>query len=82
MQIRTKRMDEVAERGLAAHWRYKGVKSGEGGLDDWLNSIRSALENNVNSMQMIDEFKMDHRDQGDHDRSKETDLQGLHYFIH
>ena len=59
VQIRTKRMDEVAERGLAAHWRYKGVKSGEGGLDDWLNSIRSALENNVNSMQMIDEFKMD-----------------------
>jgi GTP pyrophosphokinase len=59
VQIRTKRMDEVAERGLAAHWRYKGVKSGEGGLDDWLNSIRSALENNVNSLQVIDEFKMD-----------------------
>ena len=59
VQIRTQRMDEVAERGLAAHWRYKGVKSEEGGLDDWLNSIRSALENNENSLQMIDEFKMD-----------------------
>ena len=51
-------MDEVAERGLAAHWRYKGVKS-ESGLDDWLNSIRAALENSDDTMQIIDEFKMD-----------------------
>ena len=58
VQIRTDRMDEVAERGLAAHWRYKGVKSGEGGMDEWLNSIRSALENN-DARQMMDEFKMD-----------------------
>jgi len=58
VQIRTERMDEVAERGLAAHWRYKGVKS-ESGLDDWLNSIRAALENTDDTMQMIDEFKMD-----------------------
>ena len=58
VQIRTDRMDEVAERGLAAHWRYKGVKSGEGGLDQWLTSIRNALENN-DSRQMMDEFKMD-----------------------
>ena len=36
VQIRTKRMDEIAERGLAAHWRYKGIKS-EGGLDEWMN---------------------------------------------
>ena len=43
VQIRTERMDEVAEKGLAAHWRYKGVK-GESGLDEWLNSIRTALE--------------------------------------
>ena len=59
VQIRTDRMDEVAERGLAAHWRYKGVKSGEGGLDDWLNSIRAALENSEDNLQMLDEFKMD-----------------------
>ena len=57
VQIRTERMDEVAERGLAAHWRYKGVK-GESGLDDWLNSIRTALEN-TDGLQAMDEFKMD-----------------------
>lgn len=57
VQIRTERMDEVAERGLAAHWRYKGIK-GEGGMDEWLTSIRRALENN-DDMQVIDQFKMD-----------------------
>lgn len=57
VQIRTERMDEVAERGLAAHWRYKGVK-GESGLDEWLNSIRTALENK-DDLQVIDQFKMD-----------------------
>ena len=57
VQIRTERMDEVAERGLAAHWRYKGIKS-EGGMDEWLRSIRRALENN-DDMQVIDQFKMD-----------------------
>ena len=57
VQIRTERMDEIAERGLAAHWRYKGVK-GESGLDEWLNSIRTALENK-DDMQVIDQFKMD-----------------------
>lgn len=57
VQIRTERMDEIAERGLAAHWRYKGIK-GESGLDEWLNSIRTALENK-DDMQVIDHFKMD-----------------------
>lgn len=57
VQIRTERMDEIAERGLAAHWRYKGIK-GESGLDEWLNSIRTALENK-DDMQVIDQFKMD-----------------------
>lgn len=57
VQIRTERMDEIAERGLAAHWRYKGIK-GESGLDEWLGNIRSVLENNDN-MQLMDQFKMD-----------------------
>ena len=57
VQIRTERMDEIAERGLAAHWRYKGIK-GESGLDEWLNNIRTALENS-DDMQLMDQFKMD-----------------------
>lgn len=57
VQIRTERMDEMAEKGLAAHWRYKGIKS-ESGLDDWLKNIRAALENNDN-LQLMDQFKMD-----------------------
>ena len=59
VQIRTERMDEIAEKGLAAHWRYKGIK-GETGLDEWLTSVREALENADNdSMKVMDQFKMD-----------------------
>lgn len=57
VQIRTERMDEIAEHGLAAHWRYKGIKS-EGSIDEWLAKIRSALENN-DDLQLMDQFKMD-----------------------
>lgn len=57
VQIRTERMDNVAEHGLAAHWRYKGVKS-EGGIDEWLANIRSALENN-DDLQLMDQFRLD-----------------------
>ncbi|BBA30335.1 GTP pyrophosphokinase [Prevotella melaninogenica] len=57
VQIRTERMDEIAEHGLAAHWRYKGVKA-EGGMDSWLASIRSALEAG-NNLEVMDEFKSD-----------------------
>ena len=57
VQIRTERMDEIAEHGLAAHWRYKGIKS-EGSVDEWLANIRSALENN-DDLQLMDQFKMD-----------------------
>ena len=57
VQIRTERMDEIAERGVAAHWRYKGVK-GETGLDEWLNNIRNILETS-DDMQVMDQFKMD-----------------------
>ena len=58
VQIRTERMDEIAEKGLAAHWRYKGVK-GETGLDEWLNSIRETLESADTDMESIDQFKLD-----------------------
>ena len=57
VQIRTERMDEIAEHGLAAHWRYKGVKS-ESGIDEWLGNIRAALEHN-DDLQLMDQFKLD-----------------------
>ena len=57
VQIRTERMDEIAERGVAAHWRYKGVK-GETGLDEWLTNIRSMLEHS-DGLDAMDQFKMD-----------------------
>ena len=57
VQIRTERMDEIAERGVAAHWRYKGVK-GETGLDEWLTNIRSMLEHSE-GLEAMDQFKMD-----------------------
>lgn len=58
VQIRTERMDDIAEHGLAAHWRYKGVKSSQSGVEDWLSSVRSALEAN-DDMQLMDQFRLD-----------------------
>lgn len=58
VQIRTERMDEIAERGLAAHWRYKGIK-GETGLDEWLTSVREALENSESDLEAMDRFKLE-----------------------
>lgn len=59
VQIRTKRMDEIAEKGLAAHWKYKGLK-GESLLDSWLTNVREVLENkDSSSTDLIDDFKMD-----------------------
>lgn len=58
VQIRTKRMDLVAEKGLAAHWRYKGIKS-EGELDTWMNNIRDILETADGPMELMRNFKMD-----------------------
>ncbi|MBR0180537.1 MAG: bifunctional (p)ppGpp synthetase/guanosine-3',5'-bis(diphosphate) 3'-pyrophosphohydrolase [Prevotella sp.] len=57
VQIRTERMDEIAERGVAAHWRYKGVK-GETGLDEWLTNIRNMLEHSE-GLEAMDQFKME-----------------------
>ena len=58
VQIRTERMDEIAERGLAAHWRYKGVKDGEADVESWLQGIRHALEAG-DDLQLMDQFTMD-----------------------
>ncbi|MDU1903396.1 MAG: HD domain-containing protein [Dysgonomonas sp.] len=59
VQIRTRRMDEIAERGLAAHWKYKGVKN-ESNIDDWLNNLREALENkNTATNEKLEDFKLD-----------------------
>jgi len=57
VQIRTERMDEVAERGVAAHWRYKGIK-GDAGMDEWLTNIRTMLETS-DGLEAMDQFKMD-----------------------
>ena len=48
-------MDEIAERGVAAHWRYKGIK-GESGLDEWLTNIRNILETS-DDLQVMDSLK-------------------------
>ena len=63
VQIRTERMDEVAERGVAAHWRYKGVKAEGGGMDEWLNGIRQMLENVDDGMEAMDSFRSELKDE-------------------
>lgn len=59
VQIRSRRMDEIAERGFAAHWKYKGDESQQNELDKWIKRIREMLENpNSDALEFIDEFKM------------------------
>jgi len=58
VQIRSRRMDEVAEKGLAAHWKYKGIQA-ENGMDEWLKNIREILENpELNAVDFMDEFRL------------------------
>jgi GTP pyrophosphokinase len=59
IQIRSKRMDEIAERGYASHWKYKGDESQESELDKWIKKIRIMLENpREDPIEFLDEFKM------------------------
>ncbi|MDN3205817.1 RelA/SpoT family protein [Algoriphagus sediminis] len=59
VQIRTKRMDEIAERGYAAHWKYKEKESkSPSGLDDWITQVRGLLESNeANAIEFMDDFR-------------------------
>ncbi len=58
VQIRTRRMDEVAEKGFAAHWKYKGIKT-EQSMEKWLAGIREVLENpELSGVDFIDDFKL------------------------
>jgi GTP pyrophosphokinase len=59
VQIRSERMDQIAERGYAAHWLYKEDKAGTDNLDIWLNRVRDLLENpDQNAVDFIDNFKL------------------------
>lgn len=59
VQIRTKRMDEIAEKGLAAHYKYKESKKDDTKFDRWIAEIRSLLENpDINAMEFVNEFKL------------------------
>jgi GTP pyrophosphokinase len=59
VQIRSRRMDEIAERGYAAHWKYKGDSAQESELDKWIRKIRTMLENPLEDpIEFLDEFKM------------------------
>ncbi len=64
VQIRSKRMDEIAEKGYAAHWKYKnskdGIESDQGtGVDSWLSRIKDILENpSANALEFMDDFKL------------------------
>jgi len=60
VQIRTKRMDEIAEKGYAAHWKYKDGKhhSSESGLEQWIGHVREMLEqNDTNAIEFVDDFR-------------------------
>ena len=59
VQIRTKRMNEIAEKGFAAHWKYKEEPNSDSGLDQWIHKVRELLSNpEANALDFLDDFKM------------------------
>jgi GTP pyrophosphokinase len=59
IQVRSERMDEIAEKGYAAHYKYKNGATEESGLDVWLNLLKEALENSeTNAVDFVEDFKM------------------------
>ncbi len=59
VQIRSLRMDDIAEKGYAAHWKYKNENSKRSSLDTWINKIRELIDNSeTNAIEFIDEFKL------------------------
>ena len=59
VQIRSDRMDEIAEKGYAAHYKYKNVDEKDSGLDNWLNRLKDSLENpDVNAVDFVENFKL------------------------
>ncbi|GAB5399724.1 MAG: RelA/SpoT family protein [Aureisphaera sp.] len=59
VQIRSERMNEIAEKGYAAHYKYKNTEKEDQGLDDWLNKLQVTLENaEINAVDFVEEFKL------------------------
>ncbi|MFM9825061.1 RelA/SpoT family protein [Flavobacterium sp.] len=59
VQVRSERMDEIAEKGYAAHYKYKNGETEESGLDSWLNLLKEALENSeTNAVDFVEDFKL------------------------
>ncbi|TDI80897.1 MAG: bifunctional (p)ppGpp synthetase/guanosine-3',5'-bis(diphosphate) 3'-pyrophosphohydrolase [Bacteroidetes bacterium] len=59
VQIRSERMNEIAEKGYAAHYKYKNTEKEDGGLDDWLDKLQETLQNEeINAVDFVEEFKL------------------------
>ena len=82
VQIRTERMDEVAEKGVAAHWKYKGGKSDSAQMDEWLKNLRDLLEqggaDDEDGAEVMNEFKMQLYDDDVFVFTPKGDLHQLH----